>query len=87
MMKDFKGSPNYLKKHCIPSSEVHTRNLRSVSSNNLAVIRPNTNIMKISFAYSSAILWNKLPCMQVQVYLNQNALHILKTFQIKTLRK
>lgn len=55
-------TPNYLKKLCIPSSEVHTRNLRSVSSNNLAVIRPNTNIMKKSFAYSSAILWNKLPC-------------------------
>ena len=55
-------TPNYLKKLCIPSNEVHTRNLRSVSSNNLAVIRPNTNIMKKSFAYSSAILWNKLPC-------------------------
>ena len=55
-------TPSYLKKLCIPSSEVHTRNLRSVSSNNLAVIRPNTNIMKNSFAYSSAILWNKLPC-------------------------
>ena len=39
-------TPNYLKKLCIPSSEVHTRNRRSVSSNNLAVIRPNTNIMK-----------------------------------------
>jgi hypothetical protein len=45
-----------VKKLCIPSSEVHTRNLRSVSSNNMAVIRPNTNIMKKSFAYSSAIL-------------------------------
>jgi hypothetical protein len=55
-------TPNYLKKFCIPSSEVHTRNLRSVSSNKLAVIRPNTNIMKKSFAHSSAILWNKLPC-------------------------
>jgi hypothetical protein len=55
-------TPNYLKKLCIPGSEVHTRNLRSVSSNNLAVIRPNTNIMKKSFAYSSAIFWNKLPC-------------------------
>lgn len=55
-------TPNYLKKLCIPSSEVHTRNLRSVSSNNLAVIRPNTNIMKKSFVHSSAILWNKLPC-------------------------
>ena len=29
-------TPNYLKKLCIPSSKVHTRNLRSVSSNNLA---------------------------------------------------
>jgi hypothetical protein len=38
-------TPNYLKKLCIPSREVHTRNLRSVSSNNLAVIRPNTNIV------------------------------------------
>ena len=55
-------TPNYLKKLCIPSSKVHTRNLRSVSSNNLAVIRPNTNIMKKLFAYSSAILGNKLPC-------------------------
>jgi hypothetical protein len=28
----------------------------------LVVIRQNTNIMKKSFAYSSAILWNELPC-------------------------
>ena len=53
-------NPDYLKKLCIPSSESHSRNLRSGSNNNLSVIRPKTNVMKKSFAYSSAVLWNKL---------------------------
>jgi hypothetical protein len=53
-------APDYLKKLCIPSSESHSRNLRSGSNNNLSVIRPKTNVMEKSFAYSSAMLWNKL---------------------------
>ena len=53
-------APNYLKKLCIPSSESHSRNLRSGSNNNLSVIRSKTNVMKKSFAYSSAMPWNKL---------------------------
>ena len=53
-------APDYLKKLCILSSESHSRNLRSGSNNNLSVIRPKTNVMKKSFAYSSAVLWNKL---------------------------
>ena len=60
-------TPNYLKKLYIPSSEVHTSNLRFVSSNNLLLIRPNTNIMKKSFAHSSAILWNKWISNYLQV--------------------
>jgi hypothetical protein len=39
-------APDYLKKLCIPSSENHSRNLRSGSNNNLSVIRPKTNVMK-----------------------------------------
>jgi hypothetical protein len=43
-------APDYHKKLCIPSSESHSRNLRSDSNNNLSVIRPKTNVMKKSFA-------------------------------------
>jgi hypothetical protein len=39
----------------------YKKGIMTISSNNLAVIRPKTN-MKKSFAYSSAHLWNKLPC-------------------------
>ena len=53
-------APDYLKKLCIPSSENHGRNLGSGSNDNLSVICPKTNVMKKSFAYSSAVLWNKL---------------------------
>jgi hypothetical protein len=55
-------APDYLKKLCIPSSESHSGNLRSGSNNDLSVIRPKTNVMKKSFAYtcSPAVLWNKL---------------------------
>ena len=53
-------APDYLKKLCIPSSESHSRNLRSGSNKNLPVIRSKTNVMNKSFAYSSAVLWNKL---------------------------
>jgi hypothetical protein len=45
-------APDYLKNLCIPSSESHSRNLRSDSKNNLSVIRPKTNVMKKSFAYT-----------------------------------
>ena len=54
-------TPEYLKALCIQSSDMNSRNLRSVTNNNLVMIRPNTNILKKSFTYSSAILWNKLP--------------------------
>jgi hypothetical protein len=55
-----KKTPDHLKKLCIPSSESHSRNLRSGSNKNLPVIRSKTNVMNKSFAYSSAVLWNKL---------------------------
>ena len=51
---------NKAPKLCIPRSESHSRNLRSGSNNNLSVIRSKTNVMKKSFAYSSAMLWNEL---------------------------
>lgn len=54
-------APDYLKELCCPIVNLHSRNLRSSANNNLAVVRPNTNSMKKSFAYSSSILWNKLP--------------------------
>ncbi|VDI78854.1 Hypothetical predicted protein [Mytilus galloprovincialis] len=54
-------APDYLKELCRPIVNLHSRNLRSSANNNLAVVRPNTNSMKKSFAYSSSILWNKLP--------------------------
>ncbi len=53
-------TPEYLKPLCIPCSETNNRNLRSVTNNNLTVIRPNTSLMKKSFAFSSSTLWNKL---------------------------
>ena len=65
-------TPDYLKKFCIPNSENHTRSLRSVSNNNLAIVRPKTNIMKKSFAYSAPILWNKLP-LNIKISTNLNA--------------
>lgn len=54
-------TPEYLQKYCVPNTNVHNRNLRSISNNNLVIVRPNTNNMKRSFAYSAPTLWNKMP--------------------------
>lgn len=76
-------TPAYLKSLCTPCSEISSRSLRSVSSNNLTVVRPNTNAMKTSFAYSSAIKWNALP----REIKNSKNVNIFKTSCFKYLKE
>lgn len=55
-------TPNYLSNLCVKTSDIYNaRNLRSISSNNLVIKRPNSNIFKRSFTYSAAVTWNALP--------------------------
>ena len=58
-----KQTPEYLNNLCLRTMDIYSRNLRSTSTNNLIVPRPNTNMFKKSFTYSAAVEWSSLPSM------------------------
>ena len=53
-------APNYLRSKFTYRSSVITYSLRDTNGK-LAIPLPHTNLMKNSFSYSGAVLWNSLP--------------------------
>ena len=62
LYKIFNGlAPDYLNDMFTPTTDVHSRNLRSVSDFQLYCPRPNTEFFRKSLSYSGTVIWNKLP--------------------------
>ena len=62
LFKIFNGlAPDYLNYIFTPTTDVHSRNLRSVSDFQLYCPRPNTEFFRKSFSYCGTVIWNKLP--------------------------
>jgi len=54
-------APQYLQMHCVPTSTVTSRRLRSAHSGRLTVPRTRTNYGDRSFAVKGPWVWNSLP--------------------------
>lgn len=54
-------APEYIKEIFIQTSDVHTRNLRSVFNEELRIPKSRSNFYENSFAVTAAKHWNKLP--------------------------
>ena len=59
-------SPNYLSHRLVTTGSVYKKALRSTTSLNLIVPKPNTEFYKRSFIYSGTVLWNSLPTSMKQ---------------------
>jgi ribonuclease P/MRP protein subunit RPP40 len=54
-------APSYLSEKFLPTSQSHTKTLRSSTNGHLVIPKPNTEFFKKSFQYSGSVLWNSLP--------------------------
>ena len=53
-------SPAYLSDQFVPTASIYKKSLRSTTSLNMYVPKPNTELFKHTFLYSGVILWNNL---------------------------
>ena len=54
--------PDYLKIHIAYTSEFNSRDTRSSTSVQFYIPKPNCELLRRSFMYSGAAIWNSLPC-------------------------
>ena len=67
-------APQYLRDKFVDRNNISNYSLRD-AVNKLAIPLPHTNIMKNSFSYSGAVLWNSLPAEMRQA-------NSLRTFRL-----
>ena len=62
MYKIFNGqAPSYLTESFTPVSNIHDRNLRSSSNEQLYVPKPKTELFRKTLTYSGSVIWNSIP--------------------------
>ena len=54
-------APSYLKEMFVYVKDICQRQSRSSADDKLYLVKPKTNYLKSSFAYSGAMVWNSLP--------------------------